>query len=109
MKNTETATSNMTTTSVSIAANPGPINAPHQQLIKVKIKYPKDYSKKKFFEDGAEPEVSRETADGFISAGIAKEIGVVEESETVDAEAGTTTTDSVIGDVSPAIAAKKKK
>lgn len=103
------ATSNMTTTSVSIAYNPGPTSVPHQQLIKVKIKYPKDYDKKKFFEDGWEIEVSRETADGFISAGIAKEIGVVEEAEQTDIpiEAGTTTTASVIGDVSPV--AKKKK
>lgn len=41
-------------------------------LIKVKISYPKDYSKKKFFEEGSIQHVSEELAKQFEELGIAK-------------------------------------
>lgn len=41
-------------------------------LIKVKISYPKDYSKKKFFEEGSIQHVSEELAEQFEELGIAK-------------------------------------
>jgi hypothetical protein len=41
-------------------------------LTKVKVKYPKDFKGQKFFADGDEKFVSKECADQFVEAGIAK-------------------------------------
>jgi hypothetical protein len=61
--------SNMVTASVSVTMG-GPQPEP-TKLTKVKITYPKDYGKKKFFKDGETRSVSTETAKQFLELGIA--------------------------------------
>jgi hypothetical protein len=41
-------------------------------LTQVKIEYPSDFKGQKFFENGAEPFMSKEVADQLVKAGIAK-------------------------------------
>lgn len=45
---------------------------PQNNLLKVKIEYPKSWKKEKFYRDGDIKEVSRESANTFIEIGIAK-------------------------------------
>lgn len=44
---------------------------PDTNLVLVKIKYPDKYGKQKLYKDGFETEVSRESANQFVAAGIA--------------------------------------
>lgn len=45
---------------------------PDNNLVKVKIEYPKNWKKEKFYKDGHIREVSQESANTFIEIGIAK-------------------------------------
>lgn len=62
--------SNMTIHSVEFASTQRPV-AP-KNTVTVKISYPKDWKKYRAFKDGDIREVAKETADQFVSQGIAK-------------------------------------
>lgn len=57
----------MHTASVSMASPA----ADTSNLVKVRIKYPAKWNKPKFFQDGVEKDMAKETADQFVKQGIA--------------------------------------
>ncbi|MES2004335.1 MAG: hypothetical protein V4450_07425 [Bacteroidota bacterium] len=69
----ETAGRNMSSFQVSVITGNGKPQE-HQKLMKVKIQYPSDWTKDRFFKDGDVKEVAPETAKTFIEIGIATEV-----------------------------------
>lgn len=61
---------NLTVSRVEINV-PAPAVTPGSSLVKVRIKYPDDWKRDKFFKDGDIKEVSPETAATFVEIGIA--------------------------------------
>ena len=69
----------MTTTSSVVIGSPKEYIPAQDNMVEVTIKYPKDWAKEKFFEDGDIKSVSLEVAEQFAAAGIIEivETGVV--------------------------------
>lgn len=66
---TAAAQGHMVEHTVSMAPFPGAV--PDKNTVTIRVKYPSGWKKDKFYKDGDEKEVAKETADQFVKSGFA--------------------------------------
>lgn len=67
----ETAATRGNTVEHTVSMAPFPATVPDKNTVSIRVKYPANWKKDKFYKDGELREVSRETADQFVKAGFA--------------------------------------
>lgn len=68
---TETAIAQGHTVAHTVSMAPFPATVADKNTVTVRIKYPTAWKKDKFYKDGDEKEIAKETADQFVKAGFA--------------------------------------